>query len=76
MGGGRRELTPTSVLDVETRQPGRRRDGQNLIQTWVQNKANPTKAQYVWNREQLVNVNTSETDFLLGEWALLIFIVN
>ncbi|ODM87869.1 Membrane-bound alkaline phosphatase, partial [Orchesella cincta] len=65
MGGGRRELTPVTVLDVESNQPGKRTDGKNLIETWIQSK-NATSAKYVWNKEQLFNVDLSQTDFLLG----------
>ncbi|ODN06286.1 Membrane-bound alkaline phosphatase [Orchesella cincta] len=66
LGGGRRELMPITVRDVESNQPGRRSDGKNLIQTWLKTKKNPKSAKYVWNKQQLFNVNVSETDYLLG----------
>lgn len=67
MGGGRRELTPVTVRDIESNQPGRRMDGKNLIQTWLKTKKNQKAAKYVWNKQQLFNVNVSETDYLLGK---------
>ena len=67
LGGGRRELMPVTVRDVESNQPGRRMDGKNLIQTWLKTKKNPKSAKYAWNKQQLFNVNVSETDYLLGK---------
>lgn len=58
---------PITVRDVESNQPGRRMDGKNLIQTWLKTKKNPKTAKYVWNKQQLFNVNVSETDYLLGK---------
>ena len=65
MGGGRRELTPRNVLDIESKQPGRRGDGKNLIQTWKDLKR-ADGGVYVHNREQLMALNTSATKYLLG----------
>jgi alkaline phosphatase len=66
LGGGRRELTPTSVLDPENNRPGRREDGKNLIETWLKSKADGKASKYVWTRDQLMNLNTTEVDHLMG----------
>ncbi|CAL8129984.1 unnamed protein product [Orchesella dallaii] len=65
LGGGRNEMIPNTTLDVETNQPGHRTDGKNLIDSWLQSK-NPQTAKYVWNKEQLLSVDTKKTDHLLG----------
>jgi len=66
LGGGRRELMPKTVQDIETKQAGRRGDGKNLISVWKDLKKN-AKAKYVTNREGLLGINTTETDYVLGE---------
>ncbi|CAL8129982.1 unnamed protein product [Orchesella dallaii] len=65
LGGGRREMTPNTVLDVESNLPGLRTDGKNLIESWLQTK-NPQSAKYVWNKEQLLSLDKFNTDYLLG----------
>ncbi|XP_021965791.2 alkaline phosphatase [Folsomia candida] len=68
MGGGRRELTPSSVMDVENQRPGRREDGKNLIEYWLKGKP-PKSSKYVWNRDQLMSINASQVDNVLGLFA-------
>lgn len=58
LGVGRAYLTPTTMTDPETQEAGRRRDGKNLTD-------HPT-GKYVTTRDELVNVDVTETDFLLG----------
>ncbi|XP_069178746.1 alkaline phosphatase [Procambarus clarkii] len=67
MGGGRRVLLPSDVLDVEENSYGYRKDGKNLIQAWQDDKAGRgARASYVWNRDDLLALDTSNTDYLLG----------
>lgn len=47
---------------------GRRLDGRNLITEWLRNKKeNQIDAEYVWNKKQLEEVDTSKIDHLLGK---------
>lgn len=70
MGGGRRVFTPNDVLDVEESRYGYRRDGKNLINSWLEDKrGRGSSAAYVWNREDLLATNTNNTDYLLGLFA-------
>lgn len=65
-GGGRREFRPTNVLDEEQK-PGFRTDGRDLIEQWKEQHQNASrKASYIWNREQLMNIDLAETDYVLG----------
>ncbi|KAJ8936806.1 hypothetical protein NQ318_003051 [Aromia moschata] len=65
MGGGRKNLLPSDVIDEEGH-PGHRSDRVNLIEEWKkQKKALGVKYEYVWNREQLLNVS-NDTEYLLG----------
>lgn len=63
MGGGRENFRPKETLDEEG-DKGKRTDGADLIHEWLNSKNN--KGTYVWNREDLLNVNGSNTDYLLG----------
>ena len=63
LGGGRGYFIPNTVQDPETGANGRRRDGKNLINTWL--AGHPTGS-YVWNRNDLLAVNTATTGNLLG----------
>lgn len=49
MGGGRRELLPANVIDVESGKPGLRGDGRDLIQEWLQRS--PANRTYLWNQK-------------------------
>ncbi|XP_063607026.1 membrane-bound alkaline phosphatase-like [Penaeus indicus] len=70
MGGGRRVFTPNDVLDVEESRYGYRKDGKNLINSWLDDKiGRGSSAAYVWNREDLLSTNTNNTDYLLGLFA-------
>uniref|UniRef100_A0AAJ7WKU4 Alkaline phosphatase n=1 Tax=Petromyzon marinus TaxID=7757 RepID=A0AAJ7WKU4_PETMA len=66
MGGGRHYMLPNTTQDPEY--PGRmggRRDGRDLVKEWM-NKSENSNGKYVWNREQLLAVDVSKTDHLLG----------
>ncbi|XP_077299837.1 membrane-bound alkaline phosphatase-like [Arctopsyche grandis] len=66
LGGGRRAFLPNTTLDEE-RYRGHRWDGRNLINEWKQDKdAAKMTNEYVWNRQQLLKVNTSSTKYLMG----------
>ncbi|XP_045500569.1 membrane-bound alkaline phosphatase-like [Colias croceus] len=46
---------------------GKRVDGRNLIEEWQMDKiAKNVSYQYLWNREQLLNVNENLPEYLLG----------
>lgn len=68
MGGGRSALLPKELMDIEEPKRGKRRDGKNLIDTWIVDKSYK-KGNYVTNRNQLLALNTSTTDYLLGLFA-------
>lgn len=65
MGGGRREFLPNNTVDEENTR-GLRWDRRNLTQEWADlRKDNGDAYEYVWNKEQLLNVN-EDTDYLMG----------
>lgn len=67
MGGGRKKFTPKGVDDPEGGDGGKRDDGKNLIETWVNQKQLLGNASYVWHRNDLLALETSETEYLLGK---------
>ncbi|WP_028772635.1 alkaline phosphatase [Shewanella waksmanii] len=62
LGGGRRNFIPSDVTDGEN-QSGRRDDGIDLTQAWVENFDN---AAYVWNKTDFDAIDVDSTDHLLG----------
>ncbi|XP_058178314.1 membrane-bound alkaline phosphatase-like [Anopheles ziemanni] len=64
LGGGRRKLIPRSMKD-EQGIPGQRLDGVNLISQWYYDKPLGT-ARYVSNRRDLMALNFTEVDYLMG----------
>ncbi|XP_072384783.1 alkaline phosphatase-like [Diabrotica undecimpunctata] len=68
LGGGRRHWLPKVAHDPEmTKEEGRRLDGRNLIDDWVRDKKKRSlKAQYVWNKGQLDQIDPNQVDYLLG----------
>lgn len=66
LGGGRGEFLPNSTVDEQGNR-GNRSDGINLIDEWLENKSDQGQAEYVWNRDQLLNIDDS-TDYLLGNY--------
>nr|QIJ77960.1 alkaline phosphatase [Macrobrachium nipponense] len=70
MGGGRQRLLPQSVIDVEEGVGGYRLDGKDLISMWKSDKdSKGVSSAYVWNREDLLALDTANTDYLLGLFA-------
>ncbi|NXC87353.1 PPBT protein, partial [Cercotrichas coryphoeus] len=71
LGGGRKYMYPKNVTDVEypheEKHRGTRLDGRNLVQAWKEAKPHGKVAEYVWNRRELLALNLSRVDFLLGE---------
>ncbi|KAJ3599483.1 hypothetical protein NHX12_033444 [Muraenolepis orangiensis] len=64
LGGGRRYMFPTTVVDPEySEHHGDRTDGKNLVNEWLKGKKN---AKYVWNKADLDAVDPANTDFLMG----------
>lgn len=62
LGGGRAVMLDQTIQDVDGKM-GKRTDGKNLIKDW-QNF--PGKREYVWTRDQLLQVDLNETEYLLG----------
>ncbi|KAM4740599.1 alkaline phosphatase, tissue-nonspecific isozyme isoform 1-T2 [Anableps anableps] len=69
MGGGRKFMYPKNMSDVEypevPKHNGIRNDGRNLVEEW-KNKMKNKRAHYVWNKKQLLSLNTKNVDYLLG----------
>ena len=63
MGGGRAYFTPESVVDPETQKGGRRLDDRNLVEEW---KSSTPSGAYVTTRDELLQVNLTETDSIFG----------
>lgn len=64
LGGGRRYFYSADAQDPEyPEKMGVRSDGRNLHQEWL---ASRNGASYVWSRDQLVDINPSNTSRLLG----------
>lgn len=65
LGGGRDRFLPKNIRDEEGA-AGRRSDGRNLIEEWLETKqGRGERAEYVWNRKELLEVDES-VDYLLG----------
>lgn len=66
MGGGRRNFRNSTVNDEEGI-PGRRSDGRNLINEWLEDKKKlNANASYVWSRKGLSLVDLDNTEYLMG----------
>ncbi|KAL1141018.1 hypothetical protein AAG570_000944, partial [Ranatra chinensis] len=71
LGGGRRHWLPKVARDPEDAdEEGRRLDGRNLIEDWLRDKKRRNiRANYVWNRQQLLETDPKKVDHLLGLFA-------
>ncbi|KAJ9595298.1 hypothetical protein L9F63_027317, partial [Diploptera punctata] len=71
LGGGRRHWLPKVSRDPEPPgEEGRRLDGRNLIADWLrEKKRRGLRAEYVWNRAQMEQVDPRRVDHLLGLFA-------
>ncbi|NXK86026.1 PPBT protein, partial [Formicarius rufipectus] len=71
MGGGRKYMFPKNASDVEypheEKHRGTRLDHRDLVQAWHDAKPPGKVAKYVWHRRELLALNLSRVDFLLGE---------
>jgi len=65
LGGGRREFLRTTEMDDEGR-PGLRTDGRNLIDEWQEARSKNGKAEFLWHKQQLREIDFDKTDYLLG----------
>ncbi|XP_071623544.1 alkaline phosphatase, tissue-nonspecific isozyme [Heliangelus exortis] len=70
LGGGRKYMFPKNASDVEYPQEdkhrGTRLDRRDLVQAWHDAKPRGKVAKYVWHRRDLLALNLSRVDFLLG----------
>lgn len=62
MGGGRARFLPKNITDEEG-ETGRRGDGRNLIEEWLNLKG--TNGAYVWDRKGLLSLD-EDVDYVLG----------
>lgn len=69
LGGGRRHFIPRDQTDIQyLNRTGRRSDDKNLIEDWVADKFKRNFAyNYVWRNEEFNEIDTEETDYLLGK---------
>ncbi|NXG02897.1 PPBT protein, partial [Sakesphorus luctuosus] len=76
MGGGRKYMFPKNASDVEypheEKHRGTRLDRRDLVQAWHEAKPPGKVAKYVWHRRELLALNLSRVDFLLGSWSGLL----
>ncbi|KAK2496745.1 hypothetical protein MC885_012820 [Smutsia gigantea] len=70
MGGGRKYMFPKNRTDVEyktdEKSRGTRLDGLDLIDIWKSFKPRHKHSHYVWNRTELLALDPSTVDYLLG----------
>ena len=65
LGGGRSWFLPSTVADLEdANKKGKRKDGKDLTQAWLQRYGN--SGAYVWNGEQFGELAAADVDHLLG----------
>lgn len=64
LGGGRKKFLPTNETDDDNVQ-GQRLDGINLIEEWKHIKKGQ-RAQYISKKKGLSELDTNETDYVLG----------
>ncbi|NXO01531.1 PPBT protein, partial [Rhinopomastus cyanomelas] len=74
LGGGRKYMFPKNTSDVEYPQEdkhrGTRLDRKDLVQAWHDAKPPGKVSKYVWHRRELLALNLSRVDFLLGyDWG-------
>lgn len=65
LGGGRNRMIPSTERDDEGFD-GWRTDGKNLIKEWITDRQQNGTAKYVWNNQDLSEVDFENTDYLLG----------
>ncbi|XP_072033392.1 alkaline phosphatase-like [Amphiura filiformis] len=66
LAGGREDFLPEDTADPEyPDMNGKRTDGRNIIREWVRSHRNDN-AEYVWNLPDFREIDTEETDYLLG----------
>ncbi|KAL2090481.1 hypothetical protein ACEWY4_012744 [Coilia grayii] len=69
MGGGRKYMYPKDTPDVEYPNEkahyGTRRDGRSLVNEWKE-RMKDKRAHYVWNKNDLLSLNPSKVDYILG----------
>ncbi|CAL8096102.1 unnamed protein product [Orchesella dallaii] len=68
LGGGRKHMLPSTVVDHENRQNGSRTDSKNLIEMWKLLHTNDS-AEYVDRVEDLLQIDTNNVDYLMGLFA-------
>lgn len=70
MGGGRSKFLPKELQ--QQKYFGKRQDKRNLIKEWLEiNRTAGAHSAYVSDRSQLMSLNTSEIDYLLGKKLII-----
>lgn len=71
-GGGRQYFVRDTDKDSEGVLFGKRTDNRNLINEWVENMSKRNLShEYIWNADQLRNLNTNEKDYVFGKLKFL-----
>lgn len=65
LAGGRSKLLSVNHTDDEGIK-GQRTDGRNLIDEWIDDRSKSGKTQFIWNNQQLHEIDYDKTDYLLG----------
>ncbi|CAL8134232.1 unnamed protein product [Orchesella dallaii] len=65
LGGGRQKFLPVDVTDSESTN-GERKDRKNLVELWKSSKNSDVNATYIETLNQLLMVDATKTDYLLG----------
>lgn len=69
LGGGRSRFLPNTTQDEEGTW-GVRLDGKDLVKQWLSlHETQGQPSEYVWNRDQLLAVDPTKVDYLLGLFA-------
>lgn len=63
MGGGRAKFFPDTAVNANN-ETGQRKDGKDLISAWKRMKG--SRGRYVTNKEELMTLNVTNTDHVLG----------
>lgn len=67
-GGGRKYFFPTSIEDLEEKGKfGKRKDGRNLADEWVNKKTKDKVFSYVWNETNFKKLDPTKVDHVLGK---------
>lgn len=62
---------PNTYKDPENNKTGHRKDGLDLIEYWINEKANRNvRARYISTAEELASISKGSVDYLLGNFYI------